>query len=210
MAEDLQDKKTNNLIEPKECVVCYTDGVSEGSVQTKCEHFLCLPCYTNIIILKGGKSQCPYCRKSFLKPDEIIVTSFTGGSSSNGTYTGISQSQYTYYGTGSSAPPLYSSIGTPSTYIGSSSAYIGVGTSTPIYTSSYTGTNNGFSGTNNGFSGTNNGFSGASGGSSLYISSYTGPNNSFSGTGNGTTYVSLAPSSSYISSYTTQNNENNN
>ena len=177
MAEDSSDK--NKLTEPKECIVCYTDGVSEGSVQTKCSHFLCLPCYTNIILQKGGISQCPYCRKNFLKPDEIIVKSGTSGSTSYGTYTGVGQTSSLYT----------SSFTTPSTYMGSS--YTGVGAVPPIYTSSYAGSNSGFAAD-----------------TSTYISSYTGANNGFSGTANGTTYVNLSSPTSYISSYTTQNNEN--
>lgn len=178
MAEISSDK--NKLTEPKECIVCYTDGVSEGSVQTKCSHFLCLPCYTNIILQKGGISQCPYCRKNFLKPDEIIVKSGTSGSTSYETYTDVGQTSSLYT----------SSFTTPSTYIWSSNS--GVGSGSSIYTSSYTGPNNSFSG--------------VAADTSTYISSYSVANNSFSGTANGTTYVDLSSPISYISSYTTQNN----
>jgi hypothetical protein len=180
MAEDLSDK--NTLTEPKECIVCYTDGVNEGSVQTKCSHFLCLPCYTNIIIQKGGISQCPYCRKNFLKPDEIIVKSGTSSSTGYGAYTGVASSLYTS-----------SFTGTPSTYLVSSNT--GVGAGIPLHTSSYTGANSVFSS--------------AATDTSTYISSYTNSNNGFSGTANGTSYLNISSPISYISSYTMQNNENN-
>jgi ribosomal protein L40E len=48
------------------CPVCYTDGSESGLVNpAKCNHKICLECYTNIAT-RAQSPSCPMCRKAYL------------------------------------------------------------------------------------------------------------------------------------------------
>lgn len=134
MSENTLTDISNNIVESSttECSICYSDGTHGGKVEPACGHFICLPCYTNLIIQKNASAPCPCCRKKFVLPEDIVVNkqdidSYVSGTGSG---TGVGYS-YTYYPTGfvsSSTGSTYYVSGTTGTtgYVSGSTSYTGL------------------------------------------------------------------------------------
>ena len=58
-----------------DCVVCYGDGAETGKVISKCNHDICLPCYTNVIVHTGTTACCPICRSKYMANDSVVPVS---------------------------------------------------------------------------------------------------------------------------------------
>lgn len=57
---------------PKECPICLIELENKFSVNTPCNHIICLECFVNLI-----NNECPLCRKLFRKkPVSIIKQKF--------------------------------------------------------------------------------------------------------------------------------------
>lgn len=62
------------------CVVCYEDGTSDsdtvsasGKIISKCNHDICVSCYTNILITNGKNALCPICRVKYYTVKEQVI-----------------------------------------------------------------------------------------------------------------------------------------
>lgn len=60
------------MSESYECPVCYDKDKANGFVTPKCDHLICLKCYTKIIKLKNSAS-CPCCRKEYIIQEDDII-----------------------------------------------------------------------------------------------------------------------------------------
>lgn len=64
--EQEQEQDEESKDEEFNCPVCYTDGSDSGLVNpAKCNHKICLECYTNIAT-RAQSPSCPMCRKPYL------------------------------------------------------------------------------------------------------------------------------------------------